>query len=148
MLGGCSWRFHSHPPTLSGRDNWAQGEGEIWGQPYPGDPSQPPQLVPRRGPHCPGGGHRAGSEIPSGRPAADLHPTVEGSAAPEALGAPGAVIPESQGSGSEPGARARHSGPSTCHPLSWYLDEGSVIRLLQEVLGPAVKDSRGLQVAP
>lgn len=91
------------------------------GQPYPGDLSQPPRLGPRRSPHCPGGGHRAGSEVPSGRPAAGQHPTAEGSASREALGAPGAVTPESGAAAvsREQGAGAPAPLPAARRPGTW-----------------------------
>lgn len=68
-----------------------------WGQPYLQGLNQQLQQVPWGGPPPPGGGYTAGSVTPSDRPAADLCPTSEESEAQEALGGPGAEIPEPQG---------------------------------------------------
>lgn len=67
----------------------------------------------------------------------------------EALGVREAGTPEPQGKLQlSLGTRDTYVGPCNLLPKAWYLEEGSVIHLLQEVPDPAVRASHSLQVTP
>lgn len=68
--------------------------------------------------------------------------------AQEALEVQEAGTPEPQGKLQlSLGTKGRYAGPRNLLPTAWYLEEGSVIHLLQEVPDPAVRASHSLQVA-
>lgn len=68
-------------PWAVGGPAGPRGVGRDRGEPYPRGPNWRPLLVPCGGPPHLAGGHTAGSETPSGWPAAALRPTAEESEA-------------------------------------------------------------------